>query len=462
VTTGSNGTHVSEESLDYLEEMDAVEDRLRAERARPRSADPETQAVLAKLDGSALHRLVSMLRKRTITPAHHLALVRLLAEPSTVSMADHELLELARQASLPPAAPRWVRPLEDFLGDEEPDDDDSGDWDIRDVLPRCEPAILAGPPKSGKTWAALDLALSVATGTPWLGGAFENTRREPARVLVIALEDGQRRLRSRIWELARGRGITPNDATLREHLAVSREALRLPSKSDERAFVAELRAWRPAVVLVDNLTRVMVGDQNAIKDVALFTSLWARICGDVGAGVAFLHHTSKGGGEERDPFDMVRGSGDLVAAARNIVVTRPLNLEGEHLAEVRMRGNLDLRRDSFALGFERTQRSDGRWQARLVDRGDVEGLKAEVAGRRRDAKQAERTADRRQEAERRRDTALAIVDQVGHVSSRTLAEAIGVSARTAATVLSELAPADGSGPLTWCQNRGYVRAGGRS
>ena len=44
----------------------------------------------------------------------------------------------------------------------------------------------------------------------------------------------------------------------------------------------------------------------------------------------------------------------------------------EKLADVRMRGNLDLQREDFVLGCARRE-IDGRWHAQLSDRGDGEG-----------------------------------------------------------------------------------------
>jgi RecA-family ATPase len=54
-------------------------------------------------------------------------------------------------------------------------------------------------------------------------------------------------------------------------------------------------------VLIDNLTRVMVGDQNAIKDAKRFSATWCKLGSDVGAAVAFLHHTRKVGAIKRSP-----------------------------------------------------------------------------------------------------------------------------------------------------------------
>ncbi|HEX7838953.1 MAG TPA: AAA family ATPase, partial [Kofleriaceae bacterium] len=272
-----------------------------------------------------------------------------------------------------------MTPLVDFVGANEPDDDDSEDWIIRDIIPRGEPSLLVGPAKSGKTWVALDLAISVATGMPWLGGALENTLGRPGRVLCILLEDSVRRLGKRLWQLCRPRGIRPNvDPVLKEHLSITRALLRLPDKQDERDFAAELKRWRPDLVIVDNLTRVMVGDQDKTGGMAPFTKLWIQMCADIGAAIEFLHHTGKAGEwkpgmNTRDVFELIRGSSDLLAAARNAVVMFPMRAEdGEDasdlkMSDVRIRGNLDLRRESLVLGFERARGEDGRWSAQLRD-----------------------------------------------------------------------------------------------
>lgn len=312
--------------------------------------------------------------------------------------------ELTRMAevwgpALGPAAlrTRWIQPLESFLGNEEPDDNDAEDWIIRDLIPRGEAAIIAGPPKCGKTWSMLGIGIDAALGMSWLD-SFEFTMGRPARVLCLAFEDGQRRLRKRVWELARARGVTPNSPILRANLSVGREPLSLPG--DERAFAAELKAWKPDLVLIDNLTRVMVGDQNAIKDAKRFSDAWTKLCSDVGAAVVFLHHTSKVGPIQPDkrgmgdPFELIRGSGDLVASARHLVLMRPLESpDGTKLSDVRMRGNIDLRCEDFVLGFERTLLIN-RWSAKLSHRGETEAVHDELAAKRRE-KAADRKALRR-------------------------------------------------------------------
>lgn len=383
---------------------------------------------------------------------------------AAISELSGEFQRIAEQPSpIQEARSRWVIPLVEFLGEEEPDDNDAEDWVIRDLVPRGEPALVAGPPKTGKTWLTLDVALSVALGTPWLGDAFENTMPGPSRVLVLAFEDARRRLRKRVWELGRARGITPNDPLLREHLSISQVPLRLPG--DARAFAAEVKRWKPAVVLVDNLTRVMVGDQNSTRDASAFTKQWTQICQDVGSAVVFLHHTTKSspvplsGGDdearERDPFDTVRGSGDFLAAARNALVTRPIPIEGAELAELRIRGNLDLRRSALAYSFARTQRQDGRWVAKLTDAGDPTVLKAEAKAKKAEAKKAAKKAEQAKEHLSRKEVAVRIARDAGNVTSRSLAAACEVSSNTALAVLQRL-EAEGVLARSPDKNGGFV------
>jgi hypothetical protein len=362
-------------------------------------------------------------------------------------------------AEADPAEPsRWVTPLADFMGDEEPDDDDSSDWIIRDVVPRGEPCLLAGPPKAGKTGAAMDLAIAVALGRDWLDGAAVNTLGRPARVLVVALEDAERRLRRRVWELMRGRGMTPHDPTLRANLSITRLPVAVPSDTF-RAFTLELRDWKPAFVVIDNLTRVMVGDPNSTRDAASFTLAWAGLCLDSGASVMLLHHTRKGAEgerEDRDPFGTIRGSGDLLAAARHAMVLRPFAIAGDSrlLGDLRARGNLDLTTANRALELVREER-DGRMTARLVDRGDPATLRAEVNSDRRTAAAIAKRQQAASELEKRRRAAVELCHRDGHVSGRTLALATGTSVRTCDATLADLAT---TGVLARAGQRGYELA----
>lgn len=335
---------------------------------------------------------------------------------------------------------RWTIPLGDFLGDAEPDTDDSDDWVIRDLVPRGEPFLWGGPMKGGKTWAALDLLLAISLGLPWLG-KFENTFGRPVRALGVFMEDSKRRLRARLWELARAYNTTPNNKVLQEHLSLSSAPLRLPDAADQRRITTEIKAWGASVVILDNLTRVMVGDPNNTRDAALFTRAWTEIGQETGAAIGFLHHTRKDpeDGKERDPFSLIRGSTDFGACARNMIVVKPIRSATSTVksSEVFMRGNLDLRRESFALGFERTERL-GKFVAKLADRGDVVELRDAVHAERKAEKETKKRDDRLAMVSARRDLAVQIARRDGCVSSGGLGLELGLSPNAVLPILRDL------------------------
>src|SRR5437764_12125770 len=65
--------------------------------------------------------------------------------------------------------------------------------------------ILAGKPKTGKSWAALDFAVAVAGGYSALG----NIECQQGDVLLLALEDNDRRLHQRLKAVLEGQPAPP-------------------------------------------------------------------------------------------------------------------------------------------------------------------------------------------------------------------------------------------------------------
>jgi hypothetical protein len=79
-------------------------------------------------------------------------------------------------------------------------------WLIQGLWPADAYGVLAAQEKAGKTWAALDLAVSVATGRPWLEHfACPN----PGPVLMFLGEGGERATVRRIEAIATAKGVDP-------------------------------------------------------------------------------------------------------------------------------------------------------------------------------------------------------------------------------------------------------------
>jgi hypothetical protein len=172
--------------------------------------------------------------------------------------------------------------------------------------------ILAGKPKIGKSWFALDLGLSIAAGRFVLG----DIKLQEADVLYAALEDNDRRLRSRIGRIL-GEGGPPWPSRLT--LATQWRRLDAGGLDDARDWAAGVP--KPKLMIFDTLAGIR-GDRNSKDttyegDYRALTEL-QKWTGESGIGAMILHHTRKM--ESDDPIDSVSGTLGLTGCVDTIAV----------------------------------------------------------------------------------------------------------------------------------------------
>jgi hypothetical protein len=173
--------------------------------------------------------------------------------------------------------------------------------------------LLAGKPKLGKSWLAMDVALTVASGGVCLG----NVKCVQGDVLYLALEDNRRRLQSRI------RKLWPYDWPTPERLHLATEWPRA-DKGGIRAIGEWIKDHPGArLVIVDILAMFKAtakgrdqtlyeADYLAIKDLQALAI-------ETGVAIVVVHHTRKGGGAA-DPFEKVSGTLGLSGAADTTII----------------------------------------------------------------------------------------------------------------------------------------------
>jgi hypothetical protein len=119
-------------------------------------------------------------------------------------------------------------------------------WLIRGIWPAGSYGVHAAEMKAQKTWNALDLAISVASHTPWLGTIPVD---DPGPVLIFAGEGGKAAIVRRL------RGICASRNILLEllPLVVSTRSPHLNSDDHLNLIAAQLAETKPRLVLLDPL-----------------------------------------------------------------------------------------------------------------------------------------------------------------------------------------------------------------
>lgn len=303
---------------------------------------------------------------------------------------------------------------------------------VRIILPRLIPegvTILAGRPKIGKSWLQLDIGLAVA-GDRFVLGAEKPVQGD---ALYLALEDNQRRLKSRL------------DKILQSAAAPSRLELRTEWRRVDQGGIEDIREWcrsveKPRLILIDTLAviRPSVGrnEQAYAADYRALQGL-QKLAGELQLGIVVTTHLRKAPSED-DPIDEVSGTLGLTGAADTIIVMK----RQSGMVKIYVRGR-DIEEGEFAAEFNK---QTFRW--RLV--GDAEEVfrseaRQAVATALKDAKRAMSISDIMAATERRDRHATEVLlhrmekaGEVKHVSR-------GLWAHPRLTESGEISEIDASG-----------------
>jgi len=218
-------------------------------------------------------------------------------------------------------------------------------WAVHGILPEGF-GIFTGAPKTGKSWAAYGIALAVAGGKAALGKVATG---HPRPVLMLALEDGEKRLQSRARHLL-GEGV-PIPANL--------HYLTFAHPGD---VAATIDAWldvygdRDPLVVLDTLGKVMPpampGEGAYNRDYRIGSKLKALADAHPGTCLIVVHHTNKRTAGD-DWMDSTSGTNGLNGAADfTVTLTRT---RGSNAGTLKVTGR-DVPESEYAVTSD-----DGRW-----------------------------------------------------------------------------------------------------
>ena len=199
--------------------------------------------------------------------------------------------------------------------------------------------LLAGPPKVGKSWLSLGLALAIAAG----GKAFDTIPVEPGPVLYLALEDTPRRLQTRMRKILGGqpapRGLT---------LATACPTL---PQGGEEAIARWLERHPDARMVVIDVFAKMRGPSPA--GLSAYDADYAamsrakRLADTYSVALVLVHHVRKAGSD--DFLNEVSGTNGLAGAADATLVLKRARGQADGVLHVTGR---DVEEAEYALSFQ--------------------------------------------------------------------------------------------------------------
>lgn len=286
-------------------------------------------------------------------------------------------------------------------------DDTAPKWLIRDLWSSGAVGLVGGTPKSYKSWVGLDMAVSVASGTPCLGTYPVET---PGRVLIYLAEDALSSVRERVAGIAASRGI---DLHALDVLAITVPRLRLDQDRDRAMLLETARRLRPRLLLLDPLVRLHAANENDAGEIAQLLGYLRLLQRELDLAVVLVHHTRKYVPAGTQAGQGLRGSGELHAFGDS---------------------NLYLRRtrEKLILSSEHRSAPAGTPVGLYLDASDQRAVHLAIT--------PDAPADNGRDAAALRDRVVALLERHGAAMNRgQLRDALGVKNERLGHVLAELA-----------------------
>ena len=152
--------------------------------------------------------------------------------------------------------------------------------------------ILAGAPKVGKSWLALDMCLSIAKGEKVLG---QETAQGTA--LYLCLEDSYARIQNRLYEIT-------DKPTENLHFTVMSESIGSGLEEQIENFKKEHSDLK--VVFIDTLQMIRESTDNGYGSDYKELFVLKNLADKLEIAIVVVHHTRKC--SDSDPFNMISGS----------------------------------------------------------------------------------------------------------------------------------------------------------
>jgi len=245
-----------------------------------------------------------------------------------------EMQNLSRDNPNPSKPKSWQRrTAADILNTDYPD----VQWVVPGIIPEGLTKIDGGP-KVGKSWLALHLASAVSSGGCFMGSIYVDQRE----VLYLALEDSERRLKSRLIK----QGGVGNDRFFIE------------TASSWKGSLATLTAYlkeypETGLVIIDTLFMFSpISDANKYSDTYQPISAIQRIATQTGVPIVLIHHTRKGAkGDTGEGWaDEGMGSQGINGACDTIILLK--KPDGKPEGTMRIKGR-DVEESCLNVTFDR-------------------------------------------------------------------------------------------------------------
>lgn len=181
----------------------------------------------------------------------------------------------------------------------------SEDWQVSDVFIAKGLACIYGNSGTGKTFLAIDLALSICTGKDWLG---HKTKQAPVTYLYAENHQSAGK-RLNAWAKHNQTSLPENFHLIKNQIDIANSA-----HVEELISLLNQAGKSEGVIVIDTFSAATSGiDENSSKEMGKVIFNLKQLSLDTQSLVILIHHTGKDGTKG------IRGHSSLFAALDNVI-----------------------------------------------------------------------------------------------------------------------------------------------
>lgn len=215
---------------------------------------------------------------------------------------------------------------------------------IEGLLYKGSTMVYGGGSKTNKTFAMMDMAVSVAAGTSWW-----NLNTIKGRVLYLDFELQEAFFRERLEKISNAKGVNMEVLDDIDVWNLRGHAADLTDIVDE--IIQRIKDTTYSLIIIDPIYKVLGNrDENSAGDINSLMNELDKIAVASGASIVVGHHFSKGNQAGKESMDRVSGSGVFGRAPDAVVIITKHEQEDVYTVETTLRNHKRL--DPFCVRWE--------------------------------------------------------------------------------------------------------------
>lgn len=180
-------------------------------------------------------------------------------------------------------------------------------WTVKNFWMKRSHGIVAGEPKSFKSTLVMDMALSIASGEPFLG---KHPVHEPGPVLYIQNENAHWIMKDRFEKMLVNKGLVGKIHRSQDKLRVefppeipfymiNQQSFMLSNPEHQEYLEETIKSMKPQLVVLDPLYLMFDGDVASAGDLFPVLQWLLYLKNEYNCGICVIHHYNKNGESKR-------------------------------------------------------------------------------------------------------------------------------------------------------------------